>query len=132
MPICFPWFGGKADDSKAPAHGFARTKPWQFESIAQTGSGVTVAMSTEGGEDTRRWWPADFRLVYRATFGSELTLELELTNTGKTPLQFEEALHAYFQVRDIRSKRRGLEGLEDVHYLDKTDANRGEDAARRD
>ena len=26
VPICFPWFGSKADDPKAPAHGFARTK----------------------------------------------------------------------------------------------------------
>ena len=25
IPICFPWFGNKADDPKAPAHGFVRT-----------------------------------------------------------------------------------------------------------
>ena len=24
VPICFPWFGPKAADPKAPAHGFAR------------------------------------------------------------------------------------------------------------
>src|SRR5579862_3848357 len=22
IPVCFPWFGGKADDPKAPTHGF--------------------------------------------------------------------------------------------------------------
>src|SRR5215470_5101889 len=33
VPVCFPWFGGKADDRKAPAHGFVRTKAWQLESI---------------------------------------------------------------------------------------------------
>jgi glucose-6-phosphate 1-epimerase len=33
IPICFPWFRGKADDPKAPAHGFVRTKSWQLESI---------------------------------------------------------------------------------------------------
>jgi len=27
VPICFPWFGDKVDDPKAPAHGFARTSP---------------------------------------------------------------------------------------------------------
>lgn len=122
VPICFPWFGAKADDPKAPMHGFARTKGWQLESIAQSESGVTVGMFTESDDDTKRWWPAEFRLVYRATFHSELTLELELTNTGKTPLQFEEALHAYFRVGSIETAR--VKGLDGVHYLDKTDANR--------
>src|SRR5262249_32716131 len=35
IPICFPWFRGKADDTKAPAHGFVRTKIWQLESIVE-------------------------------------------------------------------------------------------------
>src|SRR5262252_2446072 len=35
VPICFPWFGDKADDPHAPAHGFVRTTAWQLESIAQ-------------------------------------------------------------------------------------------------
>src|SRR5689334_3995514 len=30
IPICFPWFRGKADDPHAPAHGFARTRAWQL------------------------------------------------------------------------------------------------------
>src|SRR5207253_5364111 len=29
VPICFPWFGNKADDPRAPAHGFVRTTAWQ-------------------------------------------------------------------------------------------------------
>src|SRR5580704_2380415 len=37
VPICFPWFGDKAGDPHAPAHGFVRTKSWQLESIAQSG-----------------------------------------------------------------------------------------------
>jgi glucose-6-phosphate 1-epimerase len=37
VPICFPWFGAKADDPKAPTHGFVRTTSWQLESIAQAG-----------------------------------------------------------------------------------------------
>jgi glucose-6-phosphate 1-epimerase len=122
VPICFPWFAGKADDPKAPAHGFVRTKAWQLESIAQAGGAVTVSMFTESNEDTRRWWPAEFRLVYRATFGSELTLELEVTNTGETALRFEEALHAYHRVGNIEKVR--VRGLDSVHYLDKTDSNR--------
>jgi len=122
VPICFPWFGGKADDPKAPAHGFVRAKSWQLESIAQTGGAVTVAMFTESNEDTKKWWPAEFRLVHRVKFGSELVLELELTNTGKTSLRFEEALHTYHRVGSIEAAR--VRGLDAVQYLDKTDSNR--------
>ena len=122
VPICFPWFGGKADDPTAPAHGFVRTRAWQLESIAQVGGAVTVSMFTESDEGTKRWWPAEFRLVHRATFGSELSLELVVTNTGGTSLRFEEALHAYHRVGNIEKTR--VRGLDTVHYFDKTDSNR--------
>jgi glucose-6-phosphate 1-epimerase len=122
VPICFPWFGGKADDPHAPAHGFVRTKAWQVESITQAGDGVTVSMLTESNEDTKRWWPAEFRLAYRVTFGAELRHELVVTNVGRTSLRFEEALHAYYRVGNVEKTR--VRGLDAVHYFDKTDSNR--------
>ncbi len=122
VPVCFPWFGNKRDDPKAPAHGFVRTKAWQLASIVQAGDTVTVSMFTESGQNTKTWWPADFRLVHRATFGSDLSLELVLTNTGTTALRFEEALHAYLRMGQIEKVR--VRGLDGVHYLDKTDQNR--------
>lgn len=122
VPICFPWFGGKADDPKAPAHGFVRAKEWRLESIKRVGGAVTVSMFTESNQDTKIWWPAEFRLVHRATFGSELGLELEVTNTGRTSLRFEEALHTYHRVGNIKDTR--VRGLDAVQYFDKTDSNR--------
>lgn len=122
VPICFPWFGGKADDPKAPAHGFARAKTWQLESVAQVGGGVTVSMFMESDATTRKWWPADFRLVHRVVFGRELSLELLVTNTGSTSLRFEEALHAYHRVGNV--EKTVVRGLDTIHYLDKTDSNR--------
>ncbi len=122
IPICFPWFGNKAEDPKAPAHGFVRARPWQLESIARDGNAVTVSVSTRSDEATKQWWPADFRLTLHATFGAELHLELEMANWGKSSLQFEEALHTYFRIGDIRKSR--VRGLESVRYLDKTDAFR--------
>jgi len=122
VPVCFPWFGGKADDPTAPAHGLVRTKAWQLESIAQFGEAVTVSMFTESDEATKRWWPADFRLLHRATFGQELSLELVVTNTGRTSQRLEEALHAYHRVGNIEKTR--VRGLDTVYYLDKTDSNR--------
>lgn len=122
VPICFPWFGGKADDHSAPAHGFVRIVAWKLESIVQTGDAVTVSMSTESSSATKKWWPADFHLSYRATFGSELTLELVVKNAGTTSLRFEEALHTYFRLGNIETAQ--LLGLNSVHYVDKTDLNR--------
>jgi glucose-6-phosphate 1-epimerase len=122
IPICFPWFGAKADDPKAPAHGFVRTKAWQLESMAQVEDGVRVSMFTESNEESKEWWPADFHLAYRVTFGSELRLELVVTNTGDTSLRFEEALHAYHKVGNILNSR--VAGLHAVDYIDKTDSNR--------
>jgi len=122
VPICFPWFGDKADDPAAPAHGFVRTKAWRLESIVEDGDAVTVGMCTETDEDTRRWWPADFRLLYRVTFASQLKLELAVTNTGKTSLRFEEALHAYLGVGNVQDAR--VTGLDNIEYIDKTDSNR--------
>jgi len=122
IPVCFPWFADKADDPRAPAHGFARTQAWQLQSIVQGGDAVTVSMFTESHESTKRWWAADFRLVHRVTFGRELSLQLVLTNTGVGPLRFEEALHSYHRVGDVHKAR--IRGLDTVHYLDKTDSNR--------
>ena len=122
IPICFPWFRAKGNDHQAPAHGFVRTKTWQIESIVQNEGRVSVSMFTESDEQTRRWWPAVFRLVHRVTFGSELCLELVCVNTGTTPLRFEEALHTYNRVADVAQVR--LHGLDVVRFLDNTDANR--------
>jgi glucose-6-phosphate 1-epimerase len=118
VPVCFPWFGAKADDPKAPAHGFVRTKGWQLESIGQ--SGEEIIMSTVRDDSTRAAWPHDFRLEYRVVFGTELLMELTMTNTGKAPLRFEEALHAYYSVGDVT--RASISGLDGAKYLDKTDS----------
>jgi len=122
IPICFPWFRSKVDDPKAPAHGFARTRSWKLESIVQEERGVLVSMSLESDEQTRRWWPGEFHLAYRVVLGPELILELVCTNTDKTDLRFEEALHTYNRVADVANVR--LEGLDAVQYLDNTDANK--------
>ena len=122
VPICLPWFAGKADDSKEPAHGFVRTKSWRLESISKVGSAVAVSMFTESDETTKRWWPAEFRLVYHATLGRELSLEFVVSNTGRTSLRFEEALHTCHRVGNINEGR--LPDLEGIQYLDKTDSNR--------
>ncbi|MGA8087993.1 MAG: D-hexose-6-phosphate mutarotase [Terracidiphilus sp.] len=123
IPVCFPWFRGKSDNPKAPAHGFVRTKEWHLESITEvSGESVCVYFSTGSDEATRKWWPFDFRLEYRITVGARLKAELRMKNTGVAALRFEEALHTYFNVGDVeKAEVRGLDG---VAYFDNRDGNR--------
>jgi glucose-6-phosphate 1-epimerase len=121
IPVCFPWFRAKADNPQAPAHGVVRTKAWQLDSVQQEQGSVIVTLSTESDDGTRRWWPFEFRLVHRITVGTELKLELVVTNTGSTSLRFEEALHTYHRVGDVEKIR--VTGLDGVVFLDNVDAN---------
>jgi glucose-6-phosphate 1-epimerase len=122
IPICFPWFRGKADDAKAPAHGVVRTKAWELTAIGQDGDAVTVTLATESDEASRRWWPFEFRAEYRVTVGAELKLELAATNTGSAAIRFEEALHTYHRVGDAEMVR--IVGLDGTAFLDNMNANR--------
>jgi glucose-6-phosphate 1-epimerase len=59
---------------------------------------------------------AGLRMLF--TVGRSLEMELEVRAGGK-PLTFEEALHTYFLVGDIR--KASVSGLENTEYLDKVD-----------
>jgi glucose-6-phosphate 1-epimerase len=122
IPVCFPWFRNKADDPKAPSHGFVRTKAWQLDSVERLGDAVRVSLSTSSDEGTRAWWPYDFHLLHRLTIGAELAQELVMKNTGSKALRFEEALHTYYRVGGADAVR--ISGLDGVAYLDNTDGNR--------
>jgi glucose-6-phosphate 1-epimerase len=122
VPICYPWFRAKADNPQAPAHGFVRTREWQLDAVESSGEAVVITLSTESDDSTRRWWPHDFRITHRVTVGASLGMELTVTNTGSAPFQFEEALHTYFRVSNVQAVR--IRGLDQVSYLDNTDANR--------
>jgi len=118
IPICFPWFGPKADDPKAPAHGFARTREWSLESIQPGEAGaIVVALQMKSDESTKQWWNADFEAHYVVRIGTELSARLTVQNLGRETITFEEALHSYFVVGDVR--RAEVHGLERDSYLDR-------------
>src|SRR5271156_784977 len=103
VPICFPWFGAKTDNATAPAHGFARLKQWSVESTKKTDDGgVQIVLSLMGDDSTRSFWAHDFQARYTVSFGEQLRLALEVRNTGREAITFEEALHTYLSVADIR------------------------------
>jgi len=109
VPICFPWFGALATDPNAPAHGYARLLEWALIDAVEPADGsVTLTMELTT--------PA-VRTHYRVTVGRTLTLDLEVHNVGSTPFTFEEALHSYFAVQDVRQVT--ITGTEHTDFLDK-------------
>ncbi|GAA2723177.1 D-hexose-6-phosphate mutarotase [Cellulomonas aerilata] len=118
VPICFPWFGPHPTDATAPSHGFARVLPWRLLGAREAGDDVVVELGLEDSPQTRAGaWPHPFRATYRVTVGATLRLELEVTGTGTGPVTFEEALHTYLAIGDIRTAVVG--GLERTAYRDK-------------
>jgi D-hexose-6-phosphate mutarotase len=118
VPICFPWFGPRAGDPKAPPHGFARLHDWSLDSVAQTPDrDVVVTMSLRSDDATRALWPFDFIARHVVTFGPALEMKLEIRNTSQKSIRFDEALHTYFAVGDVRQAT--VEGLGGATYVDK-------------
>ena len=123
IPVIFPWFGPRRDGKEGPPHAFARRRDWEVESTAAAPGGtVTLVLGLASDAATRAAWPGEFRLRYTVTVGPTLHLALAVTNTGATPFTFEEALHTYFTVGDIRQVR--VAGLENGAYLDAADGGK--------
>lgn len=115
IPICFPWFGARATDPAAPAHGLARLAAWQLESASRREDHTRVTFTLQSGDVPPHGlhWSAR----YVVEFGGDLGLTLEVGNVGEVPLTFEEALHTYYAVGDAREAL--VSGLEGTEYLDK-------------
>ncbi len=122
IPICFPWFRAKEDDPKAPSHGVVRTRAWELSAVERAEGKVQLVFALESDDATRRWWPQDFRIEHRILIGTELALELTVTNRGDSPMRFAEALHTYYRVADAEQVL--VRGLDGVTYLDNMDGNR--------
>jgi len=111
VPIVFPWFGGKADDADAPSHGLVRQAEWGVEAVEQLDDGrarATLTIAIDG-----------FDVTYRVTIGRQLHLEMIVANTSGKSVAFEQALHTYLTVGDVKRVR--VTGLEGTTYIDKVD-----------
>jgi glucose-6-phosphate 1-epimerase len=117
VPIIFPWFGPRADDANAPMHGIVRTREWGVESVTEVDDAVRAVMTLASDDETRAAWPHHFQLRFAATFATSLIMDLEVCNTSGEPFTFEEALHTYFSVGDVREI--SIKGLVGTEYLDK-------------
>lgn len=119
VPLVFPWFADRTGGLPGAAHGFARTLPWEVVATERRAEGVALSLRLLPNQTTRDLGFDHFVLVYEVVVGERLTLALEVENGGDSPLTFEEALHAYYSVGDVRQIE--VSGLEDTDYLDRAD-----------
>jgi D-hexose-6-phosphate mutarotase len=118
VPICFPWFGAQVGHPESPSHGFARLSPWSLVAAEDDGQDVTVSLRLTDEDATgASAWPHRFEAVYTVVVGSRLSLALQVTNLSDETVSFEEALHTYFDVRDIRAAE--VSGLEGTAFYDR-------------
>jgi glucose-6-phosphate 1-epimerase len=121
VPICFPWFGPKAGSPDAPLHGFARILPWAVASVVrEAGGGLRAVLELSAEAAARGGFPRELSLSLAVTVSRSLRMELTVRNVDSAVVTFEEALHSYFAVSDVRQVR--IRGLEGVPYVDKTAA----------
>lgn len=107
VPLIFPWFGPREG---LPAHGFARLADWDLSA---------TRLLPDGSVNLHFHLPPDdeFEVDFTVTVGASLIMEFAVINTGASDFSFENCLHTYFQIGDIR--RIGITGLKGVRRLDK-------------
>jgi len=110
IPICWPWFGNMDKNptkiqqqiqGEASAHGFARSMPWQVNSITESCHHVEIILQLTNNQQTQTLWPFEFNLQARFVFTNTLEVELTTTNTGAKTFAISQALHTYFPTDDI-------------------------------
>ncbi|WP_342372207.1 D-hexose-6-phosphate mutarotase [Propioniciclava soli] len=120
VPVIFPWFGpGEEGD---PAHGFVRTATWHLQDTKDTlerDGRLLVEYELDQAMTGRQdGLPHRYRAYLRAKFTPEyLGITLEINNTGENVITFENALHTYLAVGDVREVT--VSGLDGATYFDK-------------
>jgi len=114
IPVIFPWFGPREGMAQ---HGFARVKAWDLKEFAPAPDGsVSVRFRLPDCPEASAF--PQFTADYIVTVDQALTLQLVVTNSSRDePFTFENCLHTYFEVGDIRAV--SISGLKGSSYLDK-------------
>lgn len=124
VPLVFPWFGPHHEHDHYPRHGFARNLTWSVAGEFRTEQGgVGIALDAVDMDLTRAIWPHAFHArVEVIVEPMAITQRLTIRNTDKAPFTYENALHSYFAVGDVRNI--AVEGLDGAEYVDKVDGKK--------
>ncbi len=124
VPVCFPWFASGPAGDRTPSHGYARLHTWHLSDIKDTLDRDGRLLVEYSLDNSMVGEPQRFRAYLRAKFTPEyLGLALEVTNDGDEPFTYENALHTYLSVGDIREV--SVTGLEGASFFDKVTGGTG-------
>lgn len=114
VPVIFPQFNARGP---LPRHGLVRTRSWQaVESVVRGQHAIGVLRFTDDIA-TRVHWKQGFEAELTVSLaGSEIDIELAITNTGETAFEFTAALHSYLRCNELLKLQ--LEGLQNHAYED--------------
>ena len=115
VPVIFPWFGPGGNGNVM--HGFVRNRAWTVKSVDAQGDTVVATFATQSDAETMELWPHDFVATLAVTVGKSLDVALNIANRSSDAFQYEEALHTYLAVGDVRQVC--VRGLVNADYIDK-------------
>lgn len=122
VPVIFPQFAERGNGMR---HGFARVSTWRvLDSGEQDGAAFAVLALTQAdlAPQVAAAWPHAFELRLRvALHGAELTMALDVRNTGRDAFPFAAALHTYHLVDDVEAVRIDGVQAETLAIVDKLD-----------
>jgi glucose-6-phosphate 1-epimerase len=111
VPVIFPQF---AERGAGMRHGFARVSVWRLAGSGVEDGATYAEFALEARDlapQVAAAWPHKFALALRVALrDNELSMALEVRNTGAQAFPFSAALHTYHQVDDIAAVR--IDGVE--------------------
>lgn len=121
IPICWPWFGeaNKKSLPKSPSHGFLRTQVWNLihaEELVHNNQVQETNLILAPNQLSAYGFEHKVGVRLLVKVNDKLSLQLETTNLGDSPLSLSQALHTYFLIPEISKVK--IDGI-DEGYLDK-------------
>lgn len=110
VPVLFPQF---AEAGPLRKHGYVRDMPWTLQEARKESDGESVIYTLNMDNQDIAQWPHSVSLQLKAERqGNQLTVSLNVLNSGTGAFSFTGGLHPYFLISDLRQARiLGLQGL---------------------
>ncbi|MBT4836384.1 MAG: D-hexose-6-phosphate mutarotase [Methylococcales bacterium] len=118
IPVCWPWFGDHHEKNNFPAHGFARTTPWECLDAKMIDDGqIMVELGLVMTDKLNQYWPYHSRLSMTIMMGKTLKIALKTENRDDKSFVISEALHTYFAVSEIKNIH--IDGMDGCDFYNK-------------
>lgn len=115
IPVCLPWFGPNPLDAQKPKHGFVRNQDWQLSDAKLLANGNTQ-LTFRFNSAANELFDFAFSAQLIMTLGSQIKLDMSVSNNDTVNFDCSWALHSYHPVSSLNDVR--VKGLASKTYLD--------------